>query len=762
MVAFDFPASPVPGQAYQPPGGPGYVFDGERWRGAGAVTNPNPPPAFGVVVKFVADGAQLPSGAGAGTGTDATLAIQQAIDAASAQGGNHVIVPFTGTGIYRVDGTIQMKSNVTVVCDRGVKFDCEAVNLVRLQFLGTVDAEKFTATNLTRGDKAISTSAAHNLAVGDYAQIISQRNALSYVDAGPWCCGNGTTSLNYAYFSEWLRVAAVGSATTFTSVTALTFPDYRIDITLETDTARTRTTIRKVNPVINAHWIGGEWLYTTGTVTLMTGRYAVGCTVEDSIVRRGEATGPTIYWNASYECEGTRIQNFNAPSLVWDYVTMHSLYNRYKVISSQDCGFKDCYDEYSGQSFDLTYGIAAADYLLNVRPYVIDCTIRHAYEACTSHPGNYGERWVGNYFPDCTRNAIIVRGLQPIVANNTATSATELLADLGDGSGDFSVAFDFYNGHTRGLHAFGNSVTGFRYAFRVRDGTTEASRYTVVDGIIENNSISECYGGLNTWFLTTTPKADRRGLIYRDNTHRRMHRFAVNLDQYSCGCQVTGNTLHGDFLLGGGETSAYFTLAISNCPALTVTDNKWYRTSGGNAGKTIRMVSIGSIPDPTTYPEATFLRKTVVRNNIVDVAMANKYTYNNTPYLQIDYFSDSDTAANGLYTGFFTAVYTPVANVDSATHTSFMFMQVGNWVNCVGRVTIDCTATATASQVRVSLPIASDFTDSSEVAGVIAASALVSAGRVQADITNNEALIAFWSASAGAIIYDFNFSYRIK
>jgi hypothetical protein len=711
----------------------------------------------GVRLTAVADGN------GTGGGTDIKVELQALIDATSSAGGGTVTIPKTGTGIYRMTaGAVYLKSNVTVKVAAGVKFDRTSCNDHAVRCDGSAAIFRNTQEHKTRGDTLIEMSSAHDFVIGDLVQIVGQRNALS-VDAGDWRCGNGTASLNYAYFGEWLEVAGVPSSTNFTSATPLMFPDYRTNVTLETDTDRTGTQVRKMSPVVNAHWLGGEFI-NIGNYGAFYGHMAAYCTFEDAVVVKNGSAGGTVQWSNSLRCWGKNISHVGNPALAWDYDTMHGTMNHYKTISTQDCGFIGCYDEYAAQSFDLTYGGPETPYLVNVRSKVLECENYRCFEGSTSHPGCYQEQWVGNSFRDCLRNGIIVRGLEATVTDNEFTSSSELLTTAD--AADYSVGVDLYNGYAKGALIQGNTVHGFRFAFRARDGSTD-SRFTNVDALIHGNRISECYGGLTTDFSEVVVTDTPRGIVYKDNIHRRMQRYMVNLARYSPGCIIHGNVLHGDFVNTGDASSVYAILAGQDCPALDIQDNVWYRTSIGNSGKTLRMVTIGSITDETTFPEAAWGNRTLLRNNMVTRAPTFKYGVNNSTYQQNDDFSDADGATSkGATGGMFAGVYTPVltnsTNVAASTAFECQYVRVGPVVFVNGTVQIDATTADSQLVLSISLPIASDIAASTDAAGTFASSAANSGGRIVGDVSNNRVNLIGVPSSNANLSYGFSFSYRIK
>lgn len=127
--------------------------------------------------------------------------------------------------------------------------------------------------------------------------------------------------------------------------------------------------------------------------------------------------------------------------------------------------------------------------------------------------------------------------------------------------------------------------------------------------------------------------------------------------------------------------------------------------------------------------------------------------------------SVSSTSGN-VFASTYTPTTTAVANVTSVSPNGlFKYVRVQNTVNVTGRLTITPTSTGSTS-VGISLPVASNFTLSTDLAGV------ANQGRfgdvyvmlgISADTTNDRATLAFDTQSSGAG-RDFyvDFTYEVK
>lgn len=116
----------------------------------------------------------------------------------------------------------------------------------------------------------------------------------------------------------------------------------------------------------------------------------------------------------------------------------------------------------------------------------------------------------------------------------------------------------------------------------------------------------------------------------------------------------------------------------------------------------------------------------------------------------------------GITFGSWTPTLTSVANVDSATPGTCYYKRVGDHVDCWGFATVDPTAAAnTTTQVGISLPVASNFGDVSDAAGVGTAGTAQRSGVIFGDATNDRVTLFFASETTAATTFRFMFSYRV-
>ena len=122
----------------------------------------------------------------------------------------------------------------------------------------------------------------------------------------------------------------------------------------------------------------------------------------------------------------------------------------------------------------------------------------------------------------------------------------------------------------------------------------------------------------------------------------------------------------------------------------------------------------------------------------------------NTGWVQID------RCESGTYT----PTATIVTNLDSVTPSVAMYIRGGDIVAVAGLGTYDATATG-ASRFRLTLPIASAFTNAAHAAGSIGGSFSSGVNLVQADATNDELDIQINASSTSAQGYSFIALYRM-
>lgn len=121
-----------------------------------------------------------------------------------------------------------------------------------------------------------------------------------------------------------------------------------------------------------------------------------------------------------------------------------------------------------------------------------------------------------------------------------------------------------------------------------------------------------------------------------------------------------------------------------------------------------------------------------------------------------------ELAVGQILTGTWTPTLTAVANVDATTAIQSRYVRIGSIVMCWGSLAVDPTAAAnTNTQLRISLPIASNFAAASDCDGVAATPSVQRGARIFADTVNDTALMQFASELTANHGYGFSFAYTI-
>lgn len=118
------------------------------------------------------------------------------------------------------------------------------------------------------------------------------------------------------------------------------------------------------------------------------------------------------------------------------------------------------------------------------------------------------------------------------------------------------------------------------------------------------------------------------------------------------------------------------------------------------------------------------------------------------------------TSLPDLDSGSYTPTGTGVANVDSVTPGLATYIRVGDIVSVAGFMSVNHTANATATVVRLSLPIASDLAAQDDLGGACGAEDNLG-GMVEADDTNNEALFRWEAPTSASRFVAYSYQYRV-
>lgn len=113
--------------------------------------------------------------------------------------------------------------------------------------------------------------------------------------------------------------------------------------------------------------------------------------------------------------------------------------------------------------------------------------------------------------------------------------------------------------------------------------------------------------------------------------------------------------------------------------------------------------------------------------------------------------------------GTYTPTLTSVTNIAGATAYESQYIRVGNVVTVSGQIDIDPTANSVATELGISLPIASDLAAARQCAGTACAGSLASmSARIAGDLTNNRASLTFVAPADNANRgWSFHFTYLV-
>lgn len=120
------------------------------------------------------------------------------------------------------------------------------------------------------------------------------------------------------------------------------------------------------------------------------------------------------------------------------------------------------------------------------------------------------------------------------------------------------------------------------------------------------------------------------------------------------------------------------------------------------------------------------------------------------------------TTAHGLNGGTYTPTLTNTANVTASTAIQCQWSRVNNIITVSGKVTVQPTLTATATQLGISLPVASNFGAQEDCSGTAAASGIASqCAAIRGDTTNDRAEMVWISTDITSQPMYFIFQYEV-
>ena len=287
---------------------------------------------------------------------------------------------------YRFDSMVTLQPNVTIAISDHTVIDCtRSTSAFSFYATGSLGDEVAIAANVTRGDNVIKTVAPHNLNVGDWVLLKSQRACL-HADAGKdWRLGETTSGAAQPFFAEPVCVASVTSPTEFVTASSIIFPDYRTDKTQETYAlARDSSTIQKINFLQGIKITGGVFKKSDEYKSLIRLILCDSPVVNASVYDLGYTTGVAVNLE---KCLTGSVTGKATRPVDWSLNGYnHSAYNSFKDVGSWYCNW-DVEDINGSQGFDQTYFDVPSLY-----PYVKMKSVNSHEDGLTTHGGCYGAK----------------------------------------------------------------------------------------------------------------------------------------------------------------------------------------------------------------------------------------------------------------------------------------------------------------------------------------------------------------------------------
>ena len=198
------------------------------------------------------------------------------------------------------------------------------------------------------------------------------------------------------------------------------------------------------------------------------------------------------------------------------------------------------------------------------------------------------------------------------------------------------------------------------------------------------------------------------------------------------------------------ETPFLYTLPWPFGTGISSARSPWWDAIGGLVASnfdTRKLVSLEGT-DPASWGDENSI-------HVISTGMESVGTYIYNSELR------GGTAPRTVVSDQFTPTFTAVTNVDSVTSYPARYIRVGQIVDVGGMVGVDATAdSATATEVGISLPLATDFILGTECNGVAIANSVTSYGVIGQDGANDRAKLVYLSNHTTSVLYHYRYSYR--
>jgi hypothetical protein len=125
-----------------------------------------------------------------------------------------------------------------------------------------------------------------------------------------------------------------------------------------------------------------------------------------------------------------------------------------------------------------------------------------------------------------------------------------------------------------------------------------------------------------------------------------------------------------------------------------------------------------------------------------------------------------NVGSGNITSGTYSPTITNTTNVSASTNNGAQYMRVGNVVTVSGTMDVTITTAAgTATDIGISLPIASNFANGNQASGIVSVSSSsgtgYSSGYIFSDATNDRARVNFNAAASGTRTLQYHFTYQI-
>ncbi len=114
------------------------------------------------------------------------------------------------------------------------------------------------------------------------------------------------------------------------------------------------------------------------------------------------------------------------------------------------------------------------------------------------------------------------------------------------------------------------------------------------------------------------------------------------------------------------------------------------------------------------------------------------------------------------YSGLYTPAITQITNLSNNSPYECQFLRVGDTVTVSGKVGMTTVAANTLTLLSMSLPVTSNLGADEDCAGTAFAYGTPGfSAAIQADTTNDRALMIFWPTTSGSTNFYFQFTYQV-